>query len=105
MTSSYLESVRKTLRHWSRHHIFNEEMKVESGIGKCTVVNIIKGKILNLNENQLPDEIIVNDIEEGEDKFFEFPDGDTIEKTKKDCFSIEAVLKFKLNTGKTICAK
>ena len=100
-----LESLVHTVR------IITEDIKMEFGIEKCAVINIVKGQTIESKGIELPDGKTMKDIGETSYKYLGILEDDCIKheemkvNIRKEYFSrLRAVLKSKLNGGNTVKA-
>ena len=95
-----LDSLIQTFR------VIIEDMRMEFGIDKCAVVNISKGKTIQTEGIQLPDNKIIKDVDITSYKHLGILESDTIKNEEmKEYFSrVKAILKSKLNSGNTVKA-
>ena len=100
-----LESLVHTVR------IITEDMKMEFGIEKCAVINIVKGQTIQSEGIELADGKLMKDIGEMSYKYLGILEDDRIKheemkvNIRKEYFSrLRAVLKSKLNGGNTVKA-
>ena len=100
-----LDSLVQTIR------IITEDMRMEFGIDKCAVVNIVRGKTIQTEGIKLPDNKTIQDIGMTPYKYLGILESDTIKSQemkiaiRKEYFSrVKAILKSKLNSGNTVKA-
>ena len=91
--------------------IITEDMRMEFGIEKCGMVNIVKGKTIQTEGIRLPDDRTIIDIGLTPYKYLGILESDNINhqemksNIKKEYLSrIKAILKSKLNSGNTVKA-
>ena len=99
-----IDSLLRTVR------IVSDDIRMESGIEKCALVNIQRGKVTRTEGIQLPDGNDIKDIDETGYKYFGIIEGEEInhqemKKIKKEYIKrLKAILKSKLNSGNTVKA-
>ena len=103
--SKSLDSLVQTIR------IITEDIKMEFGIDKCAVINVVKGKATQTEGIKLPDNKTIKDIGMTPYKYLGILEADNIKHQemkitiRKEYFSrVKAILKSKLNGGNTVKA-
>ena len=91
--------------------IITEDMRMEFGIDKCGMINIVRGKTIQTEGIRLPDDRIIKDIGLTPYQYLGILESNNINheemknKIKKEYISqLKAILKSKLNGGNTVKA-
>ena len=91
--------------------IVSGDIKMEFGIEKCALINMVKGKVTRTEGIQLPDGNTIKDIDEAGYKYLGILEGEAIkhqemkDKIRKEYLQrIKAILKSKLNSGNMVKA-